>query len=80
MFFARIPNPTKGKITILGGEENERLVTTVFDITGKYLLNEFTLTSSQREIDLSGLSAGVYIVTIRGEQGSIKRVKLIKTE
>ncbi|MEJ6791803.1 MAG: endonuclease [Lacinutrix sp.] len=68
------PNPTNGNsVTILS---NKDLAVEVFDILGKKVKVQ-DITSTQKKLNISGLSKGVYLVKINSEKG-ITTKKLIK--
>ena len=75
------PNPTTGKLTIdltnIGGLEQMQ----VFDLAGKLIFtqNLRSINSKFVEADLSGLSNGLYLVSIKHSQG-INSVKVILTK
>jgi hypothetical protein len=57
------PNPAKDQITIEMNDINDAVLS-VIDLSGKTIINQ-TLNSNSNTIDLSNVSAGVYIVNIR---------------
>ena len=68
------PNPTTGIININATYGFETAIYTVFDISGKRILNgKF----SDNSIDVTGLADGNYILRIMNE-GQIKSQKFIK--
>jgi hypothetical protein len=69
------PNPvSNGKLFIETAANSERTVA-IFDILGKQVVNT---TSSQNEINVSKLNAGVYIVKITEEGKTATRKLVIK--
>ncbi len=68
------PNPTKGILNLNATYGFENAIYSVFDITGKRVLNSKFNTNS---IDVSVLSAGHYILRIL-DQGKIRTQKFIK--
>lgn len=68
------PNPTKGKLNLNTTYGLENAVYSVFDITGKRVLNDRMSTNT---IDVSELSSGNYILRIINN-GLIKTQKFIK--
>ena len=69
------PNPVaNGKLFIETAANAERTVT-VFDVLGKQVLNTI---SSENEINVSELNAGVYVVKISEEGKTATRKLVIK--
>ncbi|HNX42990.1 MAG TPA: T9SS type A sorting domain-containing protein [Bacteroidales bacterium] len=72
------PNPTTGKVTLLlGPGEHPELIISVFNQTGQKILEYVpgNSTSSAMSIDLSGLPASVYFVSVRtGESVQVSRI------
>ncbi len=72
--WSMVPNPTTGRV-ILQGAENMRSVT-VYDTKGEKVLG---MEGYCREIDLSDLSDGVYLVSVVMDKGTVsRRVVLLK--
>ena len=69
------PNPFSDKIT-LQLEENEITTATIYDVTGKLLL-ETTVANTNNELDLSNLNSGIYFCQLKSDK-SQKTIKLIK--
>ncbi len=68
------PNPaTNGKISI-SSKSSEAKEIEIFDILGKKVMQ--TVVSSNKEVNISNLNAGVYIITIK-EEDVITTRKLI---
>jgi large repetitive protein len=76
------PNPTSGKFTITGKKVSfEKDITIeVVDFTGRTILSDAAIVKQgafEKEVDLSGYSAGAYIIRVRS--GSLNQtVQLIK--
>ncbi len=64
------PNPAQNQFTLRSDISLEKL--TIFDISGRRVNNvDLTNMSHDKIIDISSLDAGIYIVQITGERGSI---------
>jgi hypothetical protein len=63
--FTISPNPTTGLITIQHSSSTQTVQ--VLDMTGKLLLSQTTNNTTQTEIDLSELAAGMYMVRTDGQ-------------
>lgn len=71
------PNPvTNGKITI-NTETNSNKTVELYDVLGKKILNT-EMSSYQKEINVTHLKAGVYILKIAEKNNSITRKVIIK--
>ncbi len=68
------PNPTKNELNISSIEEFEEAIYTVFDVSGKRVMNAKLI---QNNIDVSTLNAGNYILRIVSGN-RIKSQKFIK--
>lgn len=64
------PNPNNTNILYL--QTNKDITTTIFNVLGRQMLK-----SSEKEIDISNLSSGIYMVNLKSNNGSITK-KLIK--
>lgn len=73
------PNPTKGKIAleVREGKEECSYSAIVYSSGGQKLLKEFLVGNGTISIDLSGYSAGVYILVLRYESNELQ-YKIIK--
>ena len=67
------PNPANDKLFIKS-DKSSNVVTKIFNLQGKQVLNKEI---SEKEIDISGLSKGIYIIKIIDSE-DIKIIKLIK--
>jgi len=68
------PNPTTGEVRIMNYELRIMNVE-VFDVYGRKMLEQKAEGRKQNEIDISGLSAGIYFVKIITEKGvAVKKV------
>ena len=71
------PNPTKNSVTIKGMKSTNDLKVGIIDITGRVLLNQVDITTSNKEvkIDMSKLSSGTYFITLDSNDFStVKKV------
>jgi len=75
--FIVYPNPAKNSLTISSSLDLDQSVISVFDIAGRRVLN-FKLTNNLNSIDVSGLSAGEYILRVITKENSISSQKFIK--
>ena len=68
------PNPTEGKINVVG--EINKIV--VYDLLGKEMLQkDFNILDSEKSIDLSGSSEGIYLVYLfNGTSSMVKKIIL----
>ncbi|UPT68461.1 MAG: T9SS type A sorting domain-containing protein [Sphingobacteriales bacterium JAD_PAG50586_3] len=72
------PNPTTGNIFIKTDNINtEKLVYTLFDVTGRRLVQS-NITSSTQIVDLSTYAPGVYLLTINDSAGRNTTRKIVK--
>ena len=69
------PNPSTGLIRIQSQQSLIKHVLTIFSMSGKKV-RELPI-EQQRNIDLSDITPGVYLLTIEGSRGEVKRQKLI---
>ena len=72
------PNPAKEILNInLGENNNTALNYRIIDITGKTLV-EGALTETTQTVNISGLSQGVYFISIANDNGGVKTMKFNK--
>lgn len=69
------PNPTEGKVTIDGLAGNETLM--VHGMSGQVLVQE-NIQNTKYTVDLSNLSAGVYLIQIINIDGTIHYERIVK--
>lgn len=74
------PNPTSGSLTIelQGGEKSDALIE-VYDLRGKNMgisMQEFFNSSTTKQIDLSQLPQGIYLLNVRMD-GNISQQKIV---
>lgn len=77
--FEIFPNPNQGDFTVkfIDTQLNERAEISIYDSRGKLIwLNCLEVTESQHPVHLSGISSGLYVVSINCGQ-LISREKLI---
>jgi hypothetical protein len=74
------PNPTNGLLTIFCENKGEVLNISIFDLNGQILFNSISFHQANNQIDISHLSASVYIIEVKNEEGKFVRKKLLKTE
>ena len=71
------PNPTKNSVTIKGMKSTKDLKVGIIDITGRVLLNQVDITTSNKEVkvDMSKLSSGTYFITLENNEfNTVKKV------
>lgn len=62
------PNPSDGRITVLlSGNLEEKAELSIFDISGKLLLQKDVQKSEATNLDLSGLNNGMYLLKVDGK-------------
>ena len=75
--FDLFPNPTDGKVNLVVSKSlNGNAVIEVYNLLGERMLHQKTSQMHQNEtisIDLSKLSSGLYIITLRTENGSCSK-------
>lgn len=74
------PNPTRDKINIYQDSDNDMKANVqIIDVTGKMLYSESTTLRSKivYPVNVSGLSNGIYFVTLKLENGETKTYKQI---
>ncbi|MBI1222643.1 MAG: T9SS type A sorting domain-containing protein [Bacteroidetes bacterium] len=73
------PNPSNSKFRInLSGTPDKYLVT-VFDITGREVLNPISMVDKTIIIDVSGLASGTYMCQVKNSNGEFVTKKVIVT-
>ncbi len=71
------PNPTSDNITLESGEENPILSITVYSADGRMVNSIDNLHSTFYNLHLEGLSAGIYMLDCRTENGS-EKIRVVK--
>lgn len=72
------PNPTAHAISLsIGNYSGERLTYQLYDYKGAKILRK-ELNSSQAEVDLHGLAAGVYTLTVFHNNSLIETLRIVK--
>ena len=74
--FILYPNPAKGSFTI-GFNYPGKYTVQILNLLGERL-QEFKMTSSLLQFDISGLAAGIYNVQIRDDNQTLKVLKMVK--
>jgi extracellular elastinolytic metalloproteinase len=76
--FSIYPNPVSSEVFIKTNKNAGKAAISIFDIHGKQLLETEMDLDSQSSIDTGNLAQGVYVITIKLEDGSSHSQKLIK--
>ncbi|MFS4482728.1 T9SS type A sorting domain-containing protein [Hyunsoonleella sp. 2307UL5-6] len=71
-----IANPIKNTLSITGITDSVNQVS-IYSIVGQEMLTNKVDASSSLNIDVSGLTSGIYLVTLKGDTGSLTK-KIIK--
>ena len=72
--FTLYPNPTNGNLTVEGVTEHLQMY--VHDLVGREVMT-YSLTPSNKTIDVSDLPSGMYVVTLQGEDKTWTEVLII---
>lgn len=75
--FIIYPNPTKSEIIIQKSNKNYPVEITLFDLNGKILLQQKTVNETENIIKTNNLSKGLYILTIKNDQGQLSTHRLL---
>lgn len=75
--FIVYPNPTKSEIIIQKSAKNYPTEATLFDMGGKMILQQKTIDKPENSIETNNLSKGLYILTIKNEQGNLSTHRLV---
>ena len=75
--FTVYPNPAKDSITIKGNEGTSFNSVSICDLNGRTILTKQFSGASDAQIDIAGLSAGMYIMTASSDKGTVTK-KIIK--
>ncbi|MEJ6792995.1 MAG: FG-GAP-like repeat-containing protein [Lacinutrix sp.] len=68
------PNPTNGKVTINNIKSNTKLI--VYNILGRQLLEQ-VLTPTKNKVDISNYAKGVYLFSLKDEDGKLTTKKVV---
>ena len=72
--FSLYPNPTDGKLTVEGVTGHLHIY--IHDLVGREVMT-YSLTPSNKTIDVSNLPSGMYVVTVQGEDKTWTEVLII---
>jgi len=77
--FSLFPNPTTGQINISQKHQNtnEAIYASVYDITGKIVLEKTFIATAPLIIDINQLEGGMYYLQLRTEHGVVNK-KIVK--
>ncbi len=75
--FVVFPNPAGNKITILY-KDTELQSITIFDITGKLVLEYSADNLDKAELDISLLAPGIYVIQAKTSEGTVKRKVVVE--
>jgi hypothetical protein len=76
--FVVFPNPTTGEITVRGNLENSIKAIEILNLIGeKVLVRKNPIGSSEIQVDLNGLSSGVYLLQVISDE-KVWRGKVVK--
>ncbi|SHF88693.1 Por secretion system C-terminal sorting domain-containing protein [Flavobacterium fluvii] len=75
--FIVYPNPTKSEITIRKSNKNYPAEITLFDLNGKIILQQKTMDKPENSIKTNHLPKGIYILSIKNDQGQLSSHRLI---
>lgn len=75
--FIIYPNPTNSEIIIQKSNENYPTEITLFDLSGKMILMQKTVNKTENIIKTNNLSKGLYIMTIKNDQGQLSTHRLL---
>jgi hypothetical protein len=80
ILFSAVPNPTTGMITLTieGFRERDNYQLEIRGILGN-VVDQRVLTTAVEEIDMTQLTSGLYLISIRGNNGS-GLLRVVKTE
>lgn len=76
--FQIYPNPARDSFTLADLPANELLIVSVIDSRGRVVLNRNTIGKTQLNLRHNGMTPGIYVVQVRGNE--FHRSKLIKIE
>jgi extracellular elastinolytic metalloproteinase len=76
--FSIYPNPANSEVFIMTNKNAGNAAVSIFDINGKQVVNKQMDFATQSRLDTAELTQGVYIITIKMEDGTSYSQKLIK--
>ncbi len=71
------PNPTAGILTFDWSGTSISATMTIYNVVGQAMKEEHIVNTSRKDIDLSDLPPGNYIVSLRNENGSVSTHKIL---
>ena len=76
--FELFPNPVAQVVTLKMSDICEGCPVTIYNLSGKLVLQKTLADKTQPEINVSNLTAGVYLVRIKQKNGNVVAQKLVK--
>lgn len=76
--FAIYPNPTNGQVALKlnAASTSKHSILTIYNALGQVVLSEAI--QQQRQLDLSGLSNGIYTVEVRNNEGAVQQKLIVQ--
>lgn len=71
------PNPAQQVLRVNLAESKEKSAVSIYDVNGKLVLTQ-QLTSLKTELNISGLTAGIYLVSVRSNGKEITTTRILK--
>ncbi|PKB16525.1 sorbosone dehydrogenase family protein [Flavobacterium sp. 5] len=75
--FKIYPNPTKSEVIIQKSSKNYPSEISIFDLSGKLLLQQKMENKIENSIKTNNLSQGYYLITIKNDEGQLSTQRLI---
>ncbi len=75
--FTTYPNPVNSVLNISNASTDNGVIE-ISDLTGKMVARELIMSTATREIDLSALRPGVYLVTLKDGVGNVSTKRIVK--
>lgn len=76
--FSLYPNPAKNELFLSSKNTGGNLDVTIFNMEGRVLITQNLAFEKQGSLDVSNLSAGIYFLNIKTEDGNVEVKKFIK--
>jgi len=77
--FVAYPNPVSNELTIVMKENSKNSILTIADVSGRIVHKEnIARAQSSLKLNASNYDAGIYFITVTGDDGSVNSVKFIK--